>query len=138
MSDEQTVIELPKAWALSNLTVHFEGDLRDEAHPFAANVVAYRRLDVEPNSAFGPVVEHDLEVAEAAADAFEVIERDVREDGADVECVSTAGGHKLRHLTVYRNIGGAIYTLIGTHQDDRFEKVRSDIVAIASRVLGAL
>lgn len=129
-------IELPSKWQISQLAVHFEGeDLRDDPRPFAANVVAQLRFDVDSNEDLESIMDRDLLAAQQVSDSFEIHEKKISGSSGHVEYSSSADGHQLRQLSVYQQSEGDTYTITATHRADRFEKVRRDFATIIERLL---
>jgi hypothetical protein len=129
-------LNIPGNWRISHFTAYFEGeDLSDDPAPFAANVVVQMRLDVEPGADLDAVVDADLENVRSSSDFFEIVKRTVKKKTAEVEWICRAGPQTLRQVAVYQTLGGSMYTLIGSHKEDRFESVRKDMATLTSRLI---
>jgi hypothetical protein len=122
-------LEIPQQWALHQLTMYFEEDLRGEAKPFAGNVVLVLRFDADPGTSLEKMREKDLVMLRKMGTPIEVIAHGKMElAGATIEHLEWASDDPrlgiLRHLALYLSKGPHVYTATGTHIGDRFDVIR--------------
>jgi hypothetical protein len=132
-------LQIPPRWALHQLTMFFEEDLRGEAKPFAGNVVLMLRFDADPGVALSKMREKDLQLIRKSG-PMELISSGAMDlGGTSIDHLEWASEDPrlgvLHHLALYLSKDGHVYTATGTHLGDRFAGIREQFVEFAKSFL---
>jgi hypothetical protein len=138
-NQSNATLSLPNAWGLTTLMLHYEGDAGEENDPFTGTVMVQLRMDVRPGASPTDIRTQDMNAVRGMV-APEFIEADeVDVSGTQVSFLewvyATPDARRLRQLVLYLPKDARLYTLTATHKADSFERIRNDVLSLATTLL---